>query len=320
MNAGIETSIQGKPRAALPVLGMVLALALCLACLPGCGGRATEGTPYDTKGTADREQSADSAVQSEDSSGIPLTWYGKGASSSGASGATEGSDDDLHLELGADGSASLRLGDEVHDATWRYYPEFDSVSTTGQRVTGIMIDLGSAHFVGMVNATTCALLMQEDTDNMLVFGCNKSDKLKDLDFDFGKSESSSSSGKSSSSRGSSSSSSSSGSSGYSGGYSSSYATTGQQNALKKAESYLDHVGGFSKQSLTEQLEYEGFTSSEVDYAIEHCSADWYEQAAEKARRYMDMDYGFSRSSLLEQLEFEGFTSSEAEYGVSSVGL
>ena len=42
---------------------------------------------------------------------------------------------------------------------------------------------------------------------------------------------------------------------------------GKQNAVKQAQSYLSH-SAFSKKGLREQLEFEGYTKEEADYAIE----------------------------------------------------
>lgn len=99
---------------------------------------------------------------------------------------------------------------------------------------------------------------------------------------------------------------------------SSSATMGERNALGKAKSYLDTVGGFSESGLRDQLEFEGFEADEISYALEHCGADWNEQCAEKAQRYLD-SMSMSRSELYSQLEFEGFTSSQISYGLSKVG-
>ena len=88
---------------------------------------------------------------------------------------------------------------------------------------------------------------------------------------------------------------------------------GMRNALQSAKDYLDAMS-FSRKGLIEQLEYEGYSSSEAEYAVEHCGADWNEQAYDMARDYLEV-MAFSRSSLIEQLEFEGFTHSQAVYGV-----
>lgn len=88
---------------------------------------------------------------------------------------------------------------------------------------------------------------------------------------------------------------------------------GMRNALQSAKDYLDAMS-FSRKGLIEQLEYEGYSSSEAEYAVEHCGADWNEQAYDMAKDYLEV-MAFSRSSLIEQLEFEGFTHSQAVYGV-----
>ena len=93
-------------------------------------------------------------------------------------------------------------------------------------------------------------------------------------------------------------------------------TTGDKNALAQAEKYLNSMP-FSKKGLQEQLEYEGYTSTESLYAVCNCGADWNEQAVSKARAYLE-SRSFSRSALIEQLEYEGFTKKQAEYAVSQV--
>lgn len=94
-------------------------------------------------------------------------------------------------------------------------------------------------------------------------------------------------------------------------------TVGQQNALKEAESYLNTMP-FSYSGLVEQLEYEGFSNLEAEYAADNCGADWNEQAEKSAKSYLRTS-AFSELGLIEQLEYEGFTSSEAEYGVARCG-
>jgi len=91
-------------------------------------------------------------------------------------------------------------------------------------------------------------------------------------------------------------------------------SSGERNALRKAKEYLS-IMPFSASGLKDQLEYEGFSSSEAQYAVDNCGADWNEQAVKKAEDYLDM-MSFSRAGLIEQLEYEGFTHSQAEYGVN----
>lgn len=80
------------------------------------------------------------------------------------------------------------------------------------------------------------------------------------------------------------------------------------------------MGGFSKESLKNQLEYEGYDIKQIQYAIDNCGADWKEQALESAKSYLSCDIGFSKLGLMDQLEYEKFTHEEAVHGVDSVGL
>ena len=83
--------------------------------------------------------------------------------------------------------------------------------------------------------------------------------------------------------------------------------------LRTAENYLEY-SAFSKSGLGKQLDFEGFSKSEVEYALDNIEADWYYQAARMAKQYLDYS-SFSRSGLVKQLKFEGFTTKQAEYGV-----
>ena len=94
-------------------------------------------------------------------------------------------------------------------------------------------------------------------------------------------------------------------------------TVGAQNALESAKQYLA-VMPFSYSGLIDQLEYEGYTTSEATYAVDNCGANWYEQAVKSAQSYLDV-LAFSRQGLVDQLLFEGFTEDQAEYGVANSG-
>ena len=100
---------------------------------------------------------------------------------------------------------------------------------------------------------------------------------------------------------------------------SSYAPTrGEQNALNRANDYLEFMS-FSRSGLIDQLEFEGYTTSEAEYAVDNCGANWDEQAVLKAEEYLDF-MSFSRSGLIDQLEFEGFTYDQASAAATAVGL
>jgi hypothetical protein len=93
---------------------------------------------------------------------------------------------------------------------------------------------------------------------------------------------------------------------------------GQENAVKKALSYLDFTA-FSRKGLIDQLEYEGFSTKEAAFAVDYIDVDWNEQAALKAQDYLDFS-SFSRQGLIDQLVYEGFTEKQAKHGVKEVGF
>ncbi|MUU70545.1 Ltp family lipoprotein [Pseudarthrobacter sp. GA104] len=95
-------------------------------------------------------------------------------------------------------------------------------------------------------------------------------------------------------------------------------TVSQQNALRKAESYLKY-SAFSRTDLIGQLEYNKFSTEDATWAVDRVTVDWNEQAAKKAASYLKYS-SFSRGDLVDQLLFNGFTPEQAEYGVSTTGL
>ena len=96
-------------------------------------------------------------------------------------------------------------------------------------------------------------------------------------------------------------------------------TTGQKNALKKAESYSNTMH-MSKNGIYKQLtsEYgEGFTKEEAQYAIDNMKADWKANALAKAKSYQE-SMSMSKSAIYKQLTSEygeGFTAEEAQYAI-----
>lgn len=95
-------------------------------------------------------------------------------------------------------------------------------------------------------------------------------------------------------------------------------TRSQENAIRKAESYLDFMA-FSRTGLIEQLEYEGFDTDEATFAVDYLDVDWNEQAWKRAESYLEL-MPFSRSGLIDQLKYDGFTDAEATYAVDKAGL
>lgn len=95
-------------------------------------------------------------------------------------------------------------------------------------------------------------------------------------------------------------------------------TISQQNALRKAESYLK-FSAFSRSDLIGQLEYNKFSTEDATWAVDRVTVDWNEQAAKKAASYLKFS-SFSRGDLIDQLLYNGFTPEQAEYGVNTTGL
>lgn len=92
---------------------------------------------------------------------------------------------------------------------------------------------------------------------------------------------------------------------------------GQEQAVAKGEQYL-RMMGFSRTGLVEQLEFEGFSAEDANFAADYINPDWNTEASEKAKSYLEM-MTFSRQGLIDQLIFEGFTPEQAEHGVASNG-
>lgn len=91
-------------------------------------------------------------------------------------------------------------------------------------------------------------------------------------------------------------------------------TSGQRNAVAKAEEYLSFTA-FSRKGLIKQLKFEKFSTSDATYAVDHVGANWNKQAVAKAKEYLS-NQSFSRAGLITQLEFEGFTRAQAKHGVA----
>jgi hypothetical protein len=93
-------------------------------------------------------------------------------------------------------------------------------------------------------------------------------------------------------------------------------TRGQENAIEKAESYID-LSGFSKVGLLKQLKFEQFSNADARYAVNHVDVNWNTEAVQKAESYLDTT-SFSAGALADQLEFEGFTPAQVQHAVEKV--
>ena len=96
------------------------------------------------------------------------------------------------------------------------------------------------------------------------------------------------------------------------------ATETQQQALDKANEYVDTLA-LSREGLIKQLEHDGYTADDAAYAADNCSTSWNKEAKEMAEQYMDATT-FTYDEMVEQLESEGFTKKQAKFGANAVGL
>lgn len=95
-------------------------------------------------------------------------------------------------------------------------------------------------------------------------------------------------------------------------------TPEEEKATISAQEHLSEEA-FSYSALVEQLEYEFFTHEESVYAVDHCGANWKEQAYRKGREYLSFMSFSSKAAFVEQLESDGFTHKQAVYGAKKNG-
>ncbi len=88
------------------------------------------------------------------------------------------------------------------------------------------------------------------------------------------------------------------------------------NALGSAESYL-RSWDFSKKRLKEQLEYEGYPTNAVNYALENVYADYMKECLWAAQSYLRSS-NFSKQRLIEQLRYEWFIDEEISYAINNI--
>jgi len=88
----------------------------------------------------------------------------------------------------------------------------------------------------------------------------------------------------------------------------------RQQAIASAKEYLASQA-FSRKGLIDQLKYEGFSTKDATYAVDHIKVNWQIQAYKSAKEYL-RSQSFSKKGLYSQLIYEGFTASQAGYGVN----
>ena len=91
-------------------------------------------------------------------------------------------------------------------------------------------------------------------------------------------------------------------------------------ALRRAKSY-NSWANMSKKALYDQLMFHGFSSSAVQYAIDHLNADYKAKALAKAREYRKYS-NISKTEIYDRLTSSWigkFTKEEANYAIQHLG-
>ncbi len=97
-------------------------------------------------------------------------------------------------------------------------------------------------------------------------------------------------------------------------------TTQEEGACKMAANMLSGGTGTSRSTLIQTLEWQQFSEAEAILAVDHCNADWNQEAVESAKFYMQST-GASHSTMMQWLTtWQKFTDEQAEYACQEVGL
>ena len=99
------------------------------------------------------------------------------------------------------------------------------------------------------------------------------------------------------------------------------ATKKEKEAYDSARSYYASTY-LSEQGFHEQLEAEGYSDEEIQYALKRLNPDYNKMAVRCAKSYYDSKYAMSAQGLYVALvdEWEGFTSDQAQYAIDHLGV
>jgi len=95
-------------------------------------------------------------------------------------------------------------------------------------------------------------------------------------------------------------------------------TERQMSARQNAVTLLGYDKPYSRESLIEELEFQGYLYTDAEAAVNDININWGNQAKNMAKNYLRLD-AFSKAGLIHQLEEEGFSHEEATYGVNYCG-
>lgn len=97
------------------------------------------------------------------------------------------------------------------------------------------------------------------------------------------------------------------------------ATDKEKAATKKVIKDQDSLLFSSKRTLKDHLIEEGYSDSEINFALENSGIDWKEHATIYAYKYLASG-GFSKEGLIKQLQYEQYTTEESKYAAENKDL
>lgn len=99
------------------------------------------------------------------------------------------------------------------------------------------------------------------------------------------------------------------------------ATDKQKDAYDSARDYYAY-NHLSEKGFQEQLEFEGYSEEEIQYALKRLNPDYNKMAVRCAKAYYDSKYAMSAQGIYDSLvdEWEGFTPDQAQYAIDHLGV
>lgn len=91
----------------------------------------------------------------------------------------------------------------------------------------------------------------------------------------------------------------------------------QRRTIARAESYTNLMA-FSRARLIQQLEFEGFTHNDAQWAVDQLTIDWNEQALKKANSYHSL-MSLPPDNIRRLLTFEDFSEEQIDYAMTNIG-
>ena len=88
----------------------------------------------------------------------------------------------------------------------------------------------------------------------------------------------------------------------------------RDSLLFDAQTYVDNEN-LSRESLIEELEFDGYSTTDAQWAADNVNVDWHLEASGVAAEALVYS-AFSEEGLIEFLEYDGFTRKQAEFAVS----